>query len=136
MRQHAPIAEEEHSHMKEIKPISTLARGLPTHDGRGRSVSPSWGASLRVHLTLAAPGSFKILQNRECLNPPGDADTVEDSADSMQSIERWKIDNSYFYSILFVATNDGAQKLLVVGQFEGKSVIDGAGGAPRYPFQR
>lgn len=68
---------------------------------------------------------FKILQGRECPNPPGDADTVEDGADIMRIIERWKIDNIYFYSILFLATNDDAQTL--VQQFEGKSIDDGAG---------
>lgn len=111
--------------MEETNKIAALARGLPKYDGRDRSVFPSWKAKLRVHLTLGAPGIFKILQGRECPNPPGDADTVEASADIMLTIERWKIDNNYFYSILFLATNDGAQKL--VERYEGKSIDDGAG---------
>ena len=111
--------------MEETNKIATLARSLPKYDGRDRSVFPNWKAKLRVHLTLGAPGIFKILQGRECPNPPGNADTVEDSADIIHTIERWKIDNSYFYFILFLATNDGAQKL--VEQFEGKSIDDGAG---------
>ena len=68
---------------------------------------------------------FKILQGREYPDPPGNADTVEDSVDIIHTIERWKIDNSYFYSILFLATDEGAQRL--VEQFEGKSIDDGAG---------
>ena len=102
--------------MEETNKISTLARGLPKYDGIDRSVFPSWKAKL--HLTSGAPGIFKILQGRECPNSPRNADTVEDSADIIQTIERWKIDNSYFYSILFLATNDGAQKLLIVEQFD------------------
>lgn len=43
----------------------------------------------------------------------------------MHTIERWKNDNSYIYSLLFLATKDDAQRL--VEQFEGKSIDDGAG---------
>ena len=111
--------------MEETNKIATPARGLPKYDGRDRSVFPSWKAKLRVHLTLGAPGIFNILQGGECPNPPGNADAVEDSADIIHTIERWKIDNSYFYSILFLATDEGAQRL--VEQFEGKSIDDGAG---------
>ena len=68
---------------------------------------------------------FKIQQGKECPTPPGNADTVEDSADIMHIIERRKIDNSYFNCILFFSTNDGAQTL--VEQFEPKSIDDGAG---------
>ena len=45
--------------------------------------------------------------------------------DIVHTIEWCKIDHGYFYSILFLATNDGAKKL--VEQFEGKSIDDGAG---------
>ena len=111
--------------MEETNKIAALARGLPKYEGRGRFIFPSLKAKLRVHISLGAPESFKVLQGRECLNPPGDANTVDTSADMMLTIERWKIDNYYFYSILFLATNDGAQKL--VEQYEGISIDDGAG---------
>lgn len=67
---------------------------------------------------------FNILQGRECPNTPGDIDTVDDIADTMQTIERSKMENDYFYSSLFLATTDGGLKL--VEQFEGKSIDDGA----------
>ena len=109
----------------ETNKIAILAKGLPKYDGRDRSGFPSWKAKLRVHLTLGAPGIFKILQGKEWPNPASNADTVEDSAAIIHTIERSKIVNSHFYSILFRATNDGAQNL--VEQFERKSVDDGAG---------
>lgn len=43
----------------------------------------------------------------------------------MQTIERWKIDSNYFYSILFLETNDGTQKQ--VKPLEGKSIDDSTG---------
>lgn len=63
-----------------------LARGLPKYDGRDRSVFPSWKAKLRGHLTLGATGISNIIQGRECPNPLGDADTVEDRTDIIQTI--------------------------------------------------
>lgn len=57
--------------------------------------------------------------------PLGNADTVEDSADIIQTIRRWKIDNSYIYSIRFLATGDGAHKL--DEQLEGTSTDHGDG---------
>lgn len=54
-------------------------------------------------------------------NPPADASTVEDSADIVRTLERGKIDNNYFYSALFLATNGGAQNL--VEQFEGSQLM-------------
>ena len=60
-----------------------------------------------------APQEFsETLQGRECPNPPGDADIVEDSAGITQTMEQRKIDNNYLYSILFLAMDDGdgAQK--------------------------
>lgn len=53
---------------------------------------------------MVAPEMVKILQVRECPKPPGDDDTVENNGDIVQVIERWKIDNNYFDSILFLAT--------------------------------
>ena len=60
------------------------------------------------------------MPNRLC-----NADTVEDSADIIHAIERWKIDNIYLYYILFLQTNVVAQKL--VEPFEETAVNDGAG---------
>ena len=74
---------------------------------------------------MGAPGIFNILQGGECPNPPGNADAVEDSADIIHAIERWKIDNIYLYYILFLQTNVVAQKL--VEPFEETAVNDGAG---------
>ena len=74
--------------MEETNEIATLERDLPKYDGRNRSVIPSWKAKLRVQITLGASGSFKILQVRECPNPPGNVDTVEDSADNIHTIKR------------------------------------------------
>lgn len=40
--------------------------------------------------------------------------------DIIQTIERWTFESNYLCSILFLATNDGAQK--IIERFEGKSI--------------
>lgn len=110
---------------RRLTKLTTLARGLQTYDRRCSSYFPSRTAELRIHLTLGAPDSFTILQGRECSKPPRNAETVENSAGIRKTIEKCRIDNIYFYSSLFLATNRGAQK--VAEPFEGRSIDYGAG---------
>ena len=84
---------------------------------KGSSKHPL-NVKLRVHFTLSAAGIFKILQDRECPSLPGNAGIIKDSDSVMLTIERWKIDSNYFYSILFLATHGGTQK--PVKHFEGR----------------
>ena len=82
--------------------IATLANKNTTE---GTSLfSPAGRLKLRVHFALGAQDFL----SKECPNPPGNADTIEDSAENIHKLERWKIHDSYFYSILFLAPSDGA----------------------------
>lgn len=111
--------------MGEANKIATLVGGLPIYDGRERCGLPSWKEKLRAHLSLGATRSFKILQGTKCPNLPGDADTVDDSADIIHPMQRERADNNYIHSVLFLATNNGTQRS--VERFQGTSLVHGAG---------
>ena len=77
--------------MEETNTLITLERGLPKYDGRDRSVVPSWKAKLNFNLIVSAPRSSRFYwagSARTCLNPSGDDDPVENSADNIHTIER------------------------------------------------
>lgn len=59
---------------------------------------------------LGRPRNFQDPSRQKCPSPPGDANPIKSSADIMLTVEQWKIDSNYFYSILFLATHGCTQK--------------------------
>ena len=76
---------------------------------------------------MDAPGIFKILQGRECPNPPGNADIVEDSTDTVHTILRSRaLEDRQQLLLLHPLPRNKRRRPEVSQQFEGKSNDDGA----------